>query len=40
MAETNIEAEKAYLRTEIYKRDVAFSIAEITAFNRYSDRIR
>jgi DNA polymerase-3 subunit epsilon len=40
VAEADIDAEKAYLRTEIYKRDVAFPIAEITAFNRHSDRVR
>lgn len=40
VAEADIEAEKAYLRTEIYKRDVAFLVAEITAFNRHSDRVR
>lgn len=39
VAEADVEAEKAYLRAEIYRRDVAFPIAEITAFNRYSDRI-
>ena len=40
VAEADIDAEKAYLCTEIYKRDVVFSIAEITAFNRHSARIR
>lgn len=40
VAEADIEAEKAYLCTEIYKRDVAFPVAEITAFNRHSDRVR
>jgi DNA polymerase-3 subunit epsilon len=40
VAESDIEAEKAYLRTEIYKRDVTFPIAEITAFNRHSARVR
>jgi len=39
VAEADIDAEKAYLCTEIYKRDVAFPIAEITAFNRYSNRV-
>ncbi len=40
VAEAGFEAEKAYLLTEIYKRNVAFPVAEITAFNRHSDRIR
>lgn len=39
VAEADIDAEKAYLCTEIYKRDMVFPIAEITAFNRHSDRI-
>jgi DNA polymerase-3 subunit epsilon len=39
VSEGDIEAEKAYLRTEIYKRDVTLPTAEITAFNRHSDRI-
>lgn len=39
VAEADIEAEKAYLRVEIYKRDVSLPIAEITAFNRHSDRV-
>jgi DNA polymerase-3 subunit epsilon len=40
VAKADIEAEKTYLHNEVYKRDVEFPIAEITAFNRYSDRIR
>jgi DNA polymerase-3 subunit epsilon len=40
VAEADIEAEKVYLRNEIYKRDVTFPVAEITAFNRHSDRVR
>lgn len=39
VVEGDIEAEKAYLRNEIYKRDVTLPTAEITAFNRHSDRI-
>ena len=40
VAEADIEAEKAYLFTEVYKRDVSLPIAEITAFNRHSARVR
>ncbi len=40
VAEADVETERGYLRDEIYKRDVAFPIAEITAFNRHSDRVR
>ena len=32
--------EKAFLCAEIYKRDATFPTAEITAFNRYSERVR
>ncbi|MFC3694523.1 3'-5' exonuclease [Chenggangzhangella methanolivorans] len=39
VAESDIEAEKAYLCAKIYKREVALPIARVTAFNRYSDRI-
>jgi len=39
VAEADIEAERAYLRTEIYKSDVMFPVAEITAFNRHSNRL-
>lgn len=39
VAEADIEAEKAYLRAAIYKRDASLPTAEITAFNRHSDRV-
>lgn len=39
VAEADIDAEKAYLCTEIYRRDMVFPIAKITAFNRHSNRI-
>lgn len=37
--ENEIEAEKAFLCSEIYKRVLALPTAKITAFNRHSDRI-
>ena len=39
VSEADIEAEKAFLCAEIYKRDVTFRTAAITAFNRHSGRI-
>lgn len=38
--DADFQAEKAFLCAEIYKRDATFPIAEVTAFNRYSDRVR
>jgi DNA polymerase-3 subunit epsilon len=40
VGEADLEAEKAFLFREIYKREVTLPIALITAFNRYSARIR
>ena len=37
--EQSLEREKAFLASEIYKRDAPIRTAVITAFNRYSDRI-
>jgi DNA polymerase-3 subunit epsilon len=39
VSEADLDAEKAYLCREIYKRDMAFPIANITAFNRHSSRV-
>ncbi len=38
--ESMIEAELAYLHSEIFKREVVLPIFEITAFQRYSNRLR
>ena len=39
VGEADIEAEKAFLCTEIYKRDTIIRTATITAFNRHSSRL-
>ena len=39
LGEADIEAEKAFLCAEIYKRDTIIRTATITAFNRHSSRI-
>jgi len=39
VGEAEIDAEKEYLCSEIYKRECNFRTAVITAFNRYSSRI-
>ncbi|WP_424139741.1 3'-5' exonuclease [Roseomonas chloroacetimidivorans] len=39
VSEADMEAEKAFLAAEIYKRDVPLRTARITAFNRHSWRI-
>ncbi len=40
VAEADIEAEMRYLRSEVYKREIVTPIAEITAFNRHSARVK